>query len=170
MPVLRGLRRLLRVLEIEEEQRRAEMEAVVRDLRRLERGSAAAEARGREGRRLVTASATTGELADRLAGMEESRAALQAAAVLRPKIAEREIALDARRQEFLSKRIERKQTEAVIQRAETVEAIESERRAQREQDDWFLSKARRAANAKRARNDCGRRAMVSGEESLRRKE
>jgi len=142
MPVSRGMRRLLRVLESEEEQRRAEMEVVLAEVRSLEQGLAATETRSRLGRRLITASAATGELADRLAGLEETREARCAGAVLRPRIAEAQAALYAKRAQFLSKRTERRQAEAVIQRVEAVKTMEAARRTQREQDDRFLSKVR----------------------------
>ncbi len=149
MPVSGGLRRLLRVLEIEEEQRKAQMESLARDLRKMVQGLAAAEDRNREGRRLVMASAATGELADRLAGLDESRAALRTAAALRPRIAETEISANVSRQNFLSKRTERRQAETAIEKAAAAEAANVRRRGQREQDDWFRTKTQRTKDAER---------------------
>jgi hypothetical protein len=141
------MRRLLRVLEIEEDQSRAALARALADLKRLQTAMAATAERDRAGRRLVAASASTGELADRLAGLEETRAALRHAAALTPRIAEARLATGARQQEFLSKRIERRQAETLIQRAEADEAIEAGRRAQQGLDDWFLRGAHRARNA-----------------------
>ena len=153
MAIPRNMRRLLHVLEIEEEQRRAEMESALGDLHRLERALEAAEEREREGRRLVLASAVTGEIADRLAGLEESRAARRVGAALQPKIAETRAEASARRRDFLTKRIERRQAETVIRRAEAAEATEAGRRGQRVQDEWFLSKTRRENSAQSAPED-----------------
>jgi hypothetical protein len=51
--------------------------------------------------------------------------------------------MNLRQREFLGKRIERRQTETLIKEAEALESVEAGRRAQRDLDDWFLS--RRAA-------------------------
>jgi len=147
MAVSQGVRRLLNVLKIEEEQCQAEMESTLGDLRRLEQALMATQEREREARRLVSASVASGEIADRLAGLEESRAALSRAALLKPKIAEAGAAASARQRDFLLKRVERRQAEAVIRRAEAQAAIEAGRRDQRQQDEWFLSKAQRGKPA-----------------------
>ena len=118
MAVSRAMRRLLRVLEIQEDQYRAALASALADLKRLEGAMAATAERDRGGRRLVAASARTGELADRLAGLEETRAARRHAAGLTPRITEAELAAAARQQEFLSKRIERRQAETLIRKTE----------------------------------------------------
>jgi len=141
------MRRLLNVLQLEEEQRKAEMESALGDLRRLERALTASQVQEREGRRLVRASAATGEIADRLAGLEESRAALSRAAFLKPKIAETTVTASARQEEFLSKRVERRQAESVIRKTETKDAIQAGRRGQQDRDEWFLSKEQREKSA-----------------------
>ena len=70
MAVSRALRRLLRIRELEEEQCRLALEAAIGELSRLEHAMAATAERDRRGRRLVEASARSGELRDRLAGLE----------------------------------------------------------------------------------------------------
>jgi hypothetical protein len=140
MAVSRPLCRLLRVLEIEEEQSRMALESALGELRRLERALAAAAERDRGGRRLVALSARTGELPDRLAGLEETRSAMRRLAALRPKIAEMELVVGALRQEFLSKRVDRRQAETLIREAEAKEAIEAGRRGQQSLDDWHLNR------------------------------
>ena len=153
MAVSRAMRRLLRVLEMQEEQARVQMESALGDLRRLERALNAAGERERAGRRLVTSSAaanaTASEATDRLAGVEESRMASREAAALKPRIAGAGAVVNERRREFLDKRIERRQAETVIEHAETLEATESRRRGQRESDDWFLGKGLREKNSER---------------------
>ena len=150
MAVSRTMRRLLRVREIAEELSQAALESATSDLRRLESALAAARERERAGRRQVTASAATGELVDRIAGLEETRAARRHAAALTPRIAETELAVTLRRGEFLARRMERRQVESLIWKSEEEAAIEAGRRAQREIDDWFLSQARRGGGDEEA--------------------
>ena len=143
MAVSRAMRRLQRVLEMQEERCLAEMEAALADLRRLAGALTAAAEQEQAGRRLVTASAGKREVIDRLAGIEESRAAQRRTAGLRPRMAEaREIA-NTRRREFLSKRVERRQAETTVKKIESADASAAGRREQRELDDWFLGKASR---------------------------
>ena|SRR6202044_3696471 len=142
MAAPRAMRRLLRVLELEEEQCRALMEAAVADLKQLENALTAAGDRERKGRRLVAASVTTGALADRVAGLEESRLAQMHHLTLKPSIAEAEVIAGSRRQEFLGKRAERRQVETVVEKARADEARDAGRRSQRALDDWFLRRER----------------------------
>ncbi len=147
MAVSRAMRRLLRLLEIQEEQYRAALASALADLKRLEGAMAATAERDRGGRRLVAASASTGELEDRLAGLEETRAAGRRAAALAPRITEAKLAAGARQQAFLSKRIERRQAETMIRKTESKDEIEAGRRAQQGLEDWFLRGVRRTREA-----------------------
>ncbi len=140
MAVSRALRRLLRVLAIEEEQRRLELESGLGELARLQRALTATAERDRGGRRMVAESASTGKLQDRVAGLEETRAAERLALVLKPRIAGMESEVTALRREFLAKRIERRQAETLVERAEAREAMEEQRRSQRMLDDRYLSR------------------------------
>lgn len=148
MAVSRAMRRLLRVLEIQEEQYRTALASALADLKRLEGAMAATTERERGGRRLVSASASSGELEDRLAGLEETRAARRQAAALTPRIAEARLRAGARQREFLSKRIERRQAETLIRKAESEDEIEAGRRRQQGLDDWFLRGARRTRESR----------------------
>ncbi|MDR3753312.1 MAG: hypothetical protein P4K93_02860 [Terracidiphilus sp.] len=150
MAVSRAMRRLLHVLEIQEEKCRAAMESARAELKRLEQALTRSVERERGGRRLVAASAATGEITDRIAGIEETHVAQRIAAALTPRIAESESAVNLRQREFLGKRIERRQTETLIEEAEALERVEAGRRAQRDLDDWFLS---RRANSGEAQAD-----------------
>ncbi|MGA2752231.1 MAG: hypothetical protein ABSE53_00580 [Terracidiphilus sp.] len=145
MAVSRAARRLMQVRVLEEELSQAALESAVGDLRRIELALAAAEERERNGRRQVTASASTGELVDRIAGLEETGAALRHGAALKPRIAEAELEVARRQQEFLAKRMARRQVETLIRKTEVGDAVDAGRRAQRELDDWFLSRARHGA-------------------------
>jgi Flagellar FliJ protein len=151
MAVTRAIRRLLGVREMEEEQCRAALERALGDLRQKEAELAVARERERSGRWLVTASARTGELVDRVAGIEETRAARCRAEQLQPKIAQAEQTVASRRQEFLATRIARRQVESLIGRAEEGEAVEAGRRTQKEMDEWFLERSAGATDGRQGR-------------------
>ncbi len=140
MAVSRALRRLLRVLEIEEEQHRIRLESGLGMLGRLQHALAVTDERDRLGRRLVGRSAQSGELPDRLSGVEETRAAQRMAEVLRPRVAEAKEAVDRLRREYLAKRVERRQAETLVEKAKAEEAMEAERRTQQMLDEGFLSR------------------------------
>jgi hypothetical protein len=148
MAVSRPMRRLLRVLHIQEEQSRTALESAVADLDRLEQAQAATEERSRAGRQLVAMSALHGQivqqLVDRLAGLEETLAASRAAAVLAKYTAEAEERVAARRVEFLERRVERRQAEALVKKTEAADAVKAGRRSQRTLDDWYLNRLHRA--------------------------
>lgn len=143
MAVSSGLRRLLRIRELEEEQNRQALESAMGELHRLEAALDASHERERRGRGLVTASARGGALQDRWAGVEESRAAGSYAAALGPMIAEAEQDVVRVRAEFLGKRVERRQAETLIEEAEAREAVEAARRGQQALDDWHSSRRHR---------------------------
>jgi hypothetical protein len=145
MPVSRGLRRLLRVLELEEEQCQMALAAAVGELRRLERAFETAAARDRGGRRLIAASAVSGELADRLSGLEETRAARRRAKLLAPWIEDAEQEVEALRRVHLAKRVERRQAETLVQAEEARETIAANRQGQQALDDWYLNRMHRNA-------------------------
>jgi hypothetical protein len=140
MAVARSLKRLLHVLELEEEQRQIALQAALGELHRLERAIDAAGVRERGGRQLITASARSGELEDRLAGLEEARAGLRIRDVLTPRAADAAHVALERREEFLAKRIERRQAETLIESAEAQAELEASRRRQGALDEWFLNR------------------------------
>jgi len=137
------LRRLLRIREIEEEQGELALEAGLAELGRLRQALAGAVAKDRRGRRLVEASARSGELRDRLAGLEEMEAARRLAEVLRPRLAQREEEVERLRREFLEQRVERRQAGTLMDEAEAEELVQVERRRQQWLDDWFASRRHR---------------------------
>lgn len=140
MTVSRALRRLLRIRDLEEEQCRLALDSALGELNRLEFALVATAERDRQGRCLVEASARTGELPDRLAGIEETRAAKRHAAVLVPRIAAVRLNVTALCQQFLMKRVERRQAEALIQEIEARNAVEANRRSQQALDDWYRNR------------------------------
>jgi hypothetical protein len=138
--VARSLKRLLRVLELEEEQRQTALTAALGELHRLERAIDAAGERERAGRQLVTSSILQGELEDRLAGLEEARAGLRTREVLAPRKEEANAVATERREQFLAKRVERRQAETLIESAEAQEELINSRRRQAALDEWFLNR------------------------------
>jgi len=134
---------LQHVLELQEEQYRSALDAALAELKELDTAFKATGKQERTGRNLVRASAGTGEILDRLAGLEESRLAARRGAALAPKIGETEAGVNARRREFLEKRTERRKAETLILKAEAEDAVDADRRRQRELDDWYLRKLRR---------------------------
>jgi hypothetical protein len=151
MPVSRALRRLLRIREIEEEQCRLRVEEAAAELHRLQAALEATAERDRRGRQMVAASAHSGDLPDRLAGMEETRTAARFAEFLQPRIVEKEQQVAFLRQQFLEKRVEHRQAETLIQETEAKDAIEAGRRSQQTLDDWFNARKLRTASQTRER-------------------
>jgi hypothetical protein len=134
------LRRLLRIRDLQEEQSRLALESALGELHSLERAMAATFERDRRGRRLVQASARSGQLTDRLAGLEETRSASRHAEALAPRVDAMGEEVRELRQEFLSRRVERRQAETLIRETEAREAIEDGRRGQQTLDDWYSSR------------------------------
>jgi hypothetical protein len=139
MGVSKALHRLLRVRAIGEEQHRMALESAVGELRNLERARVAADARERQGRDAVTKSARSGELADRQAALVEVTVAQGQARALAPRIAWSERQAIRLRQDYLEKRVERRQAETLIVEAAAEDAVELNRRAQQNLDDWYGS-------------------------------
>jgi len=147
MSVSKALERLLRIREVEEEQHRVSLESALGELHTLERACEAAHESERQGRAWVGASVESGEIADRQAGLVEAEAARKRARVLQPRIAKSEMEAALRRAEFLDKRLERRQAATLIEATEVRDKIESDRRGQRDIDDWFGAQRHRASEA-----------------------
>ena len=144
MPVSRALRRLLRIRELQEEQSRAALESVMGELSRLEKAVVVAAGRDRQGRQLVSSSAQSSELPDRLAGLEESRAAMRQGKVLKESRDGVKQQVEILQQSFLTRQVERRQAETLIEAAEAMNAIEAERRGQQALDEWHRSRTSQA--------------------------
>jgi hypothetical protein len=164
MAASRALRRLLRVLNIQEEQTRTALESALAELHRVERAQASVRERERGGRLLVAASVLSGELPEqvieqllnRLAGLEESLAASRAATVLAPYAAEAHENVTLCREEFLLKRVERRQAESLVHSAAAADAVEAGRRSQQFLDDWYLNRLHHTKLGKAAGQDTRR--------------
>ena len=143
MAVSKALQRLLRIRNLEEEQRRMALDSALRELRGLEGARDLALAREREGRLLIGNSARSADLADRQAGLVETTAARRWVGFLEPLVAASEAETLRVRQQFLEKRMERRQARTLIEGAVAQDAIESIRRGQQTLDDWYGSRRHR---------------------------
>ena len=143
MAVSRVMRRLLQVLEMQEESSRARLESARAEIRQLQEAMTRQAERERLGRRWVAASARSGEIVERIAGLEESRLAKRHLTILAQRITVAVKAMELAQRELLDKRMERRQTQTLIDEAEARERVEAERRAQRDLDEWFLGRRAR---------------------------
>lgn len=138
MAVSKTIRRLLRVLDLEEELRRRQLEFAQANLAQLDWALKAAGEREREGRLLFSAGAWDEDLSNRLAGQAEMHAGRRRESVLRQHIEQSKLVVDGLRAAFLEKRVERKQAETFIKRVEARESLEEDRRTQRSLDTGYL--------------------------------
>jgi hypothetical protein len=145
MGVSRSLQRLLRIREVEEEQRRRSLEAAQARLAALHQVRASATQMKKQGRALSVAGMISGVIAERQAGLVETRAAETRARILAARIIAAEDAIVASREAFLEKRIERRQAETLVEEAEARDAIETGRRSQTAIDEWFGTRNHRKA-------------------------
>jgi hypothetical protein len=142
MAVSPALVRLLRVRAIEEEQQRLILEAAFSQLHALEAALAAARLRMRQGQALLAQDRASIEIIDRTAALVEIDAARRRAAALRPRIAAAQESANRARQEYLAKRIERRQVQTLIEEARARDAAESLRRTQQLADENFATRRR----------------------------
>lgn len=145
MAVSASLRRLLRVRTLEEELSRQALESAMAELHRLEAAMESAGARQKAGRRQIASSANSGEVADRLVGIEQVRLAALHGQALAPWRDEAQQKANERRAQLLARRIEMRQAETLVKEAEARAAQEADRRAQLTMDDWFGSRLHRLA-------------------------
>lgn len=140
MAVTNGLRRLLRIRDLEEEQSQIALGSALGELKALKNAQAAAVGRGRQGREVVADSIRSGSTENRHAGLIEGETAERHALMLQPRIAASEENASRLREELLVKRVECRQAETLIGDSEARVAAEAARRDQRGLDDWFSSR------------------------------
>lgn len=143
MAVSRALRRLLRVRELEEEQRRLELESALGELHALENARERTRQRERAGRRLVTEGIEKNELTDRLAGMVQQSAAEKQVVRLEERLEPAAELVNDVRAAYLATRTERRQAETLIEETEARDVREALRRGQQSLDDWHRSRSQR---------------------------
>lgn len=145
--------RILHIRQMEEVESRRALDVALGELVRLELALRAIEQRERTGRSLVVASAKSGEIVDRIAGMEETRSAGRKLAALTVRVRATEDAVASLRQDYLGKRTSRLQAETLVETELAREARTNVRRGQQALDDWYLNRLR---FKERGRNDGGR--------------
>jgi hypothetical protein len=142
------MRRLLHVRTLEEDQRKIALESALAEVQRLESALGAMRARERSGIQRIGLSARSGDTADRIAGLVESESARHGAQMLRARLSEAVLRATGSREEYLFKRVERRQVETVLREAEDAQAATNARREQQDIDEWF-SAHRHASDANR---------------------
>lgn len=135
--------RLLRVRDVEEEQRRLALEAALGELHQLESARASAIARECRGRQLLVTSVYAGEVTDRAAALVEVKAAALCAFALMARLAVAANTVMQSRAAYLEKRLERRQVQTILDEAAAKDAIESGRRGQQALDEAFGTRRHR---------------------------
>jgi hypothetical protein len=130
------MRRLLRIRELGEDQSRLALESALGELNQLEAAFRATAQRGRRGRRLLSASVQTGNLLDRVVGLEETRTSGLVGEALLNRVAVAESHVVELRGELLANRVRSRQTGMIVRSTEARDAQEGARRGQQELDDW----------------------------------
>lgn len=140
MPVSGTLRRLLHVRSLQEEQQRLALESSLVDLHELEHALSQVQERQRRSREHI---ATSADPSDRVAAQVESECAARHAAALLPLIGAAQRKTSCLRDQFLQKRVERRQVETVISAIEVQDANAADRRDQQTIDDWYSGRGKR---------------------------
>jgi len=142
LPASRTLKRLHAIRSAEEQQCRTTLDAAVSDLRSLERMLARVKQRRGCARSLIAASIRSGVAEDRMAALEEASLFDRLARALAGKIAAAEQRLSQARNQFMAKRVERRQVETLLEAARVQAGIEASRKNQSALDEWFRSSAK----------------------------
>jgi hypothetical protein len=143
MPISPTLRRLLSIRELEEEQGRIALEAAVGEVNRLKIALAGAAQSDQAGRRLVASGVESGNLTDRISGLQEMRGADNLAGALSRRLAIATPEVARLRERFLATRIQRRQAESLIKESESLAEVEEGRRNQRDLDDGHRARSKR---------------------------
>jgi hypothetical protein len=149
------LRRLLRVRSLEEEQLKTALELHLAELRRLMETKSVAAERDRRSRALVLESVQKGELCDRMAGLEEAKAAKRLASALTIEIKKAELRSEELRTRYAAKRAERRQVKTLLDAAVKEDELLNSRRAQEALDDGHRSRALQAATREHPATNVG---------------
>jgi hypothetical protein len=139
-----ALRRLLRLRALEEEQSRLALEAAQAQEQRLESALAESRRSERRSRESIFESVRSGNAMERLAGLVESRESERVSERIVTWKAEAKESTARRREAFLAGRLERRQTEQMVENAAAEAAAQQERRAQGALDDWHRRQHRPA--------------------------
>ena len=124
---------------MEEEMRRRGLESAQGELAQLQTALKAARQKERRGRKLVNSGVLSEVLPDRLAGLEEVHAGIRLGSFLQQHIEVATLQVNERREEYLAKRLERRQAEALIEAAEATDKVDANRKSQQALDEWYLT-------------------------------
>lgn len=130
------IRRLSTLRRLEEQHRATLLEEAKQRLQDIDDALRQSSEQRDQGRALVTESIVRGCVEDRVAGFEEVENAKRRVRALLTARTRVEQQLLQSRDEFLSKRTERRQADAVLDASRREEARAAERRSQSELDDW----------------------------------
>jgi aspartokinase len=169
MAISDSLRRLLHIRTLEEEQRKIVLDSALAELHSLESTMVAMRARERTGREHVVLSSRSGDTTDRIAGLVECDSARRSAHMLEARISKAALRAGEAREEYLSKRVEKRQAETIIGEAEDVQDAEAARHEQQGVDEWFSARqhargANRRNEAKLEIKDCKESGSIPEEE------
>jgi flagellar export protein FliJ len=146
MPVSAGLKRLLRIRELEEELSQSALDSAVTAREHFQRKLQLAVQRKQDGRTLWGASASAEQSEGRRIALEEMRMGHRLADFASDRLAEAEKQLSQRRESYLATRTRRRQAETLIEAAQCDDAQLALRRNQQELDEWFRSGAKSIAD------------------------
>lgn len=133
------LARLHSIRIVEEQEKRTAMDLAMSNLGRLREAAAANDARTRQARLLISRSINNGDLEERHAGQQELMLASRTAKNIADLIEAADQALLGLREQYLAKRVERRQVEALLKAEREKLQREETRRAQFQLDEWFRS-------------------------------
>jgi hypothetical protein len=136
MGISRGLRRLYELRQIEELQKASLFESAIAELRQLETALEVASTREGSGRALVSRSVMSGETQDRIFAVEEIAIAVRISTVLKARVRAANENIQRIRDEFLHKRLEKRQAETLLESALEREASLEQRKMQLALDEW----------------------------------
>lgn len=137
MATERGLKRLLQLRKLEEEQSRRDLEIAIGNRSRIERDLAVATEWHAESRRRFLVALCDKDATGRVCGVVEMDVAQDRRSRIEPALDDAEAEIVQQREELLSKRSGRQQLETLVESARAEAEVEALRRAQQILDDWY---------------------------------
>ena len=132
----RELRGLVALRDVQEQQAALRLESAIKELRRLEREWGIANARSSVARELVRTSAKTGQLEDRLSGLQEIVSAELSRRRLAMRVRSANQVVERTRFDAIAKRVEKRQAEILLENALNQDALRSLRREGMALEEW----------------------------------
>jgi flagellar export protein FliJ len=140
----KSLYRLLDIRKAQEKSSQTEMETAIAELQHLESAYAMTHERGKFARTLLASSAQTGELMDRIAGLQEITTVARLQRMLMEMIDIAEEKAENKRRETLARRLARRQVETLVDTKLAEARAEANRKTQSALDDWHRSRRKPA--------------------------